>query len=309
MFQSTPAHQDGRNLVVPNRMPVPACFNPLPLTRTGETEGIGVGAPCLTFQSTPAHQDGRNHLIRVLQQALDPVSIHSRSPGREKPFRSPAAPGSTSFNPLPLTRTGETAPPTTTDPEAGVSIHSRSPGREKLSSTGGAGNALPVSIHSRSPGREKPRCETPRKPTCKSFNPLPLTRTGETYWEQQLAKWHSEFQSTPAHQDGRNCPGAPPRSASTGFNPLPLTRTGETRQADRGPPDRAGFNPLPLTRTGETRQPRWTRRGSTRFQSTPAHQDGRNPRRDYKNASALVSIHSRSPGREKRAVRHDLTLV
>ena len=61
MFQSTPAHQDGRN----------------------EADLAGQpGTP--EFQSTPAHQDGRNAGYVEFEFVLHSVSIHSRPPGREK---------------------------------------------------------------------------------------------------------------------------------------------------------------------------------------------------------------------------------
>ena len=107
-----------------------------------------------------------------------------------------------------------------------------------------------VSIHSRPPGREK--LPTPRQiASVKRFNPLPPTRTGETgvFFNKRPSQ---AFQSTPAHQDGRN--------------PEPDSRAAA----------RASFNPLPPTRTGETSEWRFV----------PAR--------------VQVSIHSRPPGREKR---------
>ena len=225
-FQSTPAHQDGRN---PDDDPA-AVVN-------------------RQFQSTPAHQDGRNQAA-LAAQAVRTVSIHSRPPGREKRQAQQESDSSYQFQSTPAHQDG----------------------RNRRGWFG--------------PGRRS-----------SGFNPLPPTRTGET------GRWldvvdHPEFQSTPAHQDGRNSRFPAARWSCPGFNPLPPTRTGETRaQRRRGQNPR--FNPLPPTRTGETaweyrltpagevsihsRPPGREKRLSSvlcgavvRFQSTPAHQDGRN---------------------------------
>ena len=137
------------------------------------------------------------------------------------------------------------------------------------------------------------------------------------------------FQSTPAHQDGRNGRRPDRPDVQPCFNPLPPTRTGETHVAMNTGATRRCFNPLPPTRTGETLRARASLNSSLfqstpahqdgrnlapsfnpvtlPFQSTPAHQDGRNLHGDPVLLQSSVSIHSRPPGREKHLVNlvHD----
>ena len=185
---------------------------------------------------------------------------------------NPAKPG---FNPLPPTRTGETK------------AWAGSPGHR------------PVSIHSRPPGREKPRSSASAWARAASFNPLPPTRTGETCcWLRPTAT--PRFQSTPAHQDGRNLhplgvragwgnvsihsrpPGREklinwnPNNTIGGFQSTPAHQDGRNVC---GPPGRflaKMFQSTPAHQDGRNRHPLGRRGAACRFQSTPAHQDGRN---------------------------------
>ena len=155
------------------------------------------------------------------------VSIHSRPPGREK----------RSLRRFELIRTE-------------VSIHSRPPGREKRGHRSVRRRGCPVSIHSRPPGREKRGNPIHREFSRRGFNPLPPTRTGETKVVGALLPI-TVFQSTPAHQDGRNV-GAQARfvGQAVSIHSRPPGREKPRERLHRATPE--GFNPLPPTRTGET---------------------------------------------------------
>ena len=154
-FQSTPAHQDGRNPIARASKYSFEGFNPLPPTRTGET--VPPQGPrhdgCVSIHSRPPGREKRPDSLQLRVKLR--VSIHSRPPGREK---------------LLLQRAVQ---------HGLVSIHSRPPGREKRGLPRPVGARVAVSIHSRPPGREK------RQIHCNSGS-------------------NCVFQSTPAHQDGRN---------------------------------------------------------------------------------------------------------
>ena len=201
------------------------------------------------FQSTPAHQDGRNSTTSCARFRTQEVSIHSRPPGREKPQRQFEQWISGQFQSTPAHQDGRNA---------------------------------------RMLGR--------------------ISQTG--------------FQSTPAHQDGRNAIMKAPGTTFTGFNPLPPTRTGETGlsggKTNAGyvsihsrPPGREkltfSLTAFPQAQVSiHSRPPGREKRPGVKirpfaivFQSTPAHQDGRNRENEFRVTIREVSIHSRPPGREK----------
>ena len=306
VFQSTPAHQDGRNGQIHCNSGSNCVFQSTPAHQDGRNFCFSVPFSMASFQSTPAHQDGRNVASPArLGQGWQFQSTPAHQDGRNARFI--ATPGQiVCFNPLPPTRTGETQVYRIDHYLGKVSIHSRPPGREKRQAQQESDSSYQFqSTPAHQDGRNRRGWFGPGRRSS-GFNPLPPTRTGET------GRWldvvdHPEFQSTPAHQDGRNSRFPAARWSCPGFNPLPPTRTGETRaQRRRGQNPR--FNPLPPTRTGETaweyrltpagevsihsRPPGREKRLSSvlcgsvvRFQSTPAHQDGRN--RTWAGNSAL----------------------
>ena len=232
VFQSTPAHQDGRNALEGAGL-VERQFQSTPAHQDGRNTAVaGLLSMNVMFQSTPAHQDGRN--------GNGWAEVRCRG----------------GFNPLPPTRTGET------------------PGLRQWPDGG--------------------HC----------FNPLPPTRTGETH----KINSHRQIQAVSIHS---RPPGREKRvpTRSTGlrcprFNPLPPTRTGETRVAEL----EKGREEVSIHSRPPGREKRaYDMNGNVAFgfQSTPAHQDGRNDELNNLLAfKAPVSIHSRPPGREKHAVIH-----
>ena len=131
------------------------------------------------------------------------------------------------------------------------------------------------------------------------FNPLPPTRTGETRTGRDPSRRINGFNPLPPTRTGETSGPTYTRVPVPGFNPLPPTRTGETSSGGCFESNPPCFNPLPPTRTGETafrqspmsappvsihsrppgREKRCVRVHVTEagvFQSTPAHQDGRN---------------------------------
>ena len=108
VFQSTPAHQDGRNGQIHCNSGSNCVFQSTPAHQDGRNFCFSVPFSMASFQSTPAHQDGRNVASPArLGQGWQFQSTPAHQDGRNARFI--ATPGQiVCFNPLPPTRTGET---------------------------------------------------------------------------------------------------------------------------------------------------------------------------------------------------------
>ena len=200
-------HRSKGRLDLVEKIPNPVMgFNPLPSPKQGETlrRNAGGGARRGSFNPLPSPKQGETsaptNLRGKMRQFQSAPLTEARGDQRESPGRRPrngfqSAPlteargdsttgwsttsSSTSFNPLPSPKQGETGDYPALVPALPVSIRSphRSKGRLVGDALGDRGHAFQSAPLTEARGdREPPQC----RPSRLSFNPLPSPKQGET---------------------------------------------------------------------------------------------------------------------------------
>ncbi len=276
---------------------------------------------CSGFQSAPRLTTGRN-FATVVAFAFTPVSIRSPSHDGEKRcgcehchegvmFQS--APRLTtgrnlrrschyslvtSFNPLPVSRRGETRRVFDYPHDVGVSIRSPSHDGEKRQQGETHEPRNTVSIRSPSHDGEKRNVSD----ICAIIQYVSIrspSHDGEKHVTARRTTGRNAFQSAPRLTTGRN-PGSPRRGQRRcRFNPLPVSRRGETSSCACG----EGLTVVSIRSPSHDGEKPVVRRGETfchAFQSAPRLTTGRNYRSHILRPCQRVSIRSPSHDGEKR---------
>ena len=177
---------------------------------------------------------------------------------------------STSFNPLPSPKQGETSGSFLHRCAVAVSI--RSPHRSKGRRPRTSGSIAKKAVSIRSPHRSKGRRGTDRRnrflrvfqsaplteargdhaaalspPNQPRFNPLPSPKQGETAAFLRDARPYQKFQSAPLTEARGDSPAGAAISTTASFNPLPSPKQGETATRFCIAPPTKTFQSAPLT--------------------------------------------------------------
>ena len=188
-FQSTPAHQDGRNRRWQPRWNARTCFNPLPPTRTGETREATLLSLVRVFQSTPAHQDGRNAPPALAGFQILFQSTPAHQDGRNS-WLSLQCSARAVFQSTPAHQDGRNM----TFPDSGTApVFQSTPAHQD-----GRNAEIPKSLMG-----------------CLGFNPLPPTRTGETL--ATFSRFAASCVSIHSRPPGREKPDRGVQVTTAGF--------------------------------------------------------------------------------------------
>ena len=206
----------------------------------------------LTFQSSPAANDGRNRRWSAGGGRDERFNPHPPRTTGATSGATKQATGRSSFNPHPPRTTGAT-----------VGAGGRSPVRACFNphpprTTGATFSDLQrqrqpcVSILTRRERRAQPCRWPPRWRRSSQFQSSPAANDGRNaicFPEKRIRFW---FQSSPAANDGRNWYERTASSRASCFNPHPPRTTGATSRPPGPPGSRSSFNPHPPRTTGAT---------------------------------------------------------
>ena len=296
-FQSAPSAQAGRNVSYSYndcRWPVSirsrrsgweersraglrlphTCFNPLPALRLGGTSKPISCGRC-TEVSIRSQRSGWEELDA--KEYNDLVTAKFQSAPSAQAGRNAGgggrAGGAEMFQSAPSAQAGRNEIVPRDGRLIAVSIRSQRSGREELDCRMSARESC---LFQSAPGAQAGRNSSPASERRLIQVSIRSRRSGrkEHFSSSSLiaCQW---FQSAPGAQAGRNSPRARRRGPTPGFNPLPALRPGGTIATLKS--DLDALVSIRSRRSGREEQvPSRTRTGTSRFQSAPGAQAGRN---------------------------------